>query len=222
LKVPGDWKQGSAAGTILRNVGLFSTFRVASGTPYTSCPAGDPTVLSPDFCGLSTGAFNESRLPTFKQLDLRLSKSFGPEGRFTGYLDARNALNFRNVLAVFAVTGRTDSPGEAAANWLADSADYANEATQSGAYQADGSINLGVGQSNPRANCGGWTDQSGSPAAPNCIYLIRAEERFGNGDHSFDLTEQKRASDALYRVVRGPQELTGPPRRVRLGLEVSF
>jgi hypothetical protein len=221
LRVPEDWKQGSLTGNILRNVGLFTTFRVASGTPYTSC-TGDESAISPDLCAGFLGSLNGSRLPTFKQVDLRLTKGFGPGGRFTGYLDARNLLNFRNVLAVFAVTGTTDSPFEAAANWRADSADYANEATQSGAYQVDGSINLGAGQSNPRANCAGWVDQGGSPAAPNCIYLIRAEERFGNGDHTFDLTEQKRASDALYRTVRGPQELTGPPRRVRLGLELDF
>jgi hypothetical protein len=224
LKIPGDWKQGSFTSSILQNVGLFTIFRVASGTPYTPCSGffSDASVLSPDVCPGSGEAFNQSRLPTFKQLDLRLTKSFGPDGRLTGYFDARNVLNFRNVLAVFAVTGTTDSPLEAAANWSADSADYANEADQSGAYQADGSINLGAGQTNPRASCAGWVDQGGSPAAPNCIYLIRAEERFGNGDHTFDLTEQKRASDALYRVIRGPQELTGPPRRVRLGVEVGF
>jgi TonB-dependent receptor-like protein len=221
LKVPGEWKQGTLAGTVLRNVGLFTTLRVASGTPYTAC-LGDVSVVSPDLCSPILAGINGSRLPTFKQLDLRLTKSFGPGGRFTGYLDARNVLNFRNVLAVFSGTGTTESPLEAAANWRADSADLANEAFESGAYQVDGSINLGAGQSNPRANCAGWVDQGGSPAAPNCIYLIRAEERFGNGDHTFDLTEQKRASDALYRVVRGPQELTGPPRRVRLGVEVSF
>jgi hypothetical protein len=221
LKVPAEWKQGTLAGTVLRNVGLFTTLRVASGTPYTAC-LGDVSVVSPDLCSPILAGINGSRLPTFKQLDLRLTKSFGPGGRFTGYLDARNVLNFRNVLAVFSGTGTTESPLEAAANWRADSADYANEAAESGAYQADGSINLGTGLTNPRANCAGWVDQGGSPAAPNCIYLIRAEERFGNGDHTFDLTEQKRASDALYRVVRGPQELTGPPRRVRLGVEVSF
>jgi hypothetical protein len=225
LNVPDDWKQGSTSGAILRSVGLFTTFRVASGTPYTSCPgfSGDASVLSPDLCtGISPGSLNKSRLPTFKQLDIRLTKRFGPGGRFTGYLDARNALNFRNVLAVFAVTGTTDSPLEADANWRADSADYANEATASSSYQANGSIDLGAGQSNPRAACGGWIDQGGTPASPNCIYLIRAEERFGNGDHVFDLAEQRRASDALYLVMRGTQEFTGPPRRVRVGLEVTF
>jgi hypothetical protein len=54
------------------------------------------------------------------------------------------------------------------------------------------------------------------------VYLIRAEERFGNGDHLFDLTEQRRASDALYLTALGRQELTGPGRRIRLGVEASF
>jgi hypothetical protein len=70
--------------------------------------------------------------------------------------------------------------------------------------------------------CATWSDAQGNPAAPNCVYLIRAEERFGNGDHVFDVAEQRRASDALYRTVRGEQELTGPPRQVRLGLELGF
>jgi hypothetical protein len=225
LKVPGNWKVGSVAGAILRNVGVFTTFRVASGTPYTSCSpfSGDDAVLSPELCStVLPEGINDSRLPTFKQLDFRLTKSFGPGGRFTGYLDARNLLNFKNVLAVFAVNGETSNPAEANANWVADSADLAGEATSSGKLLPDGSIDLGPGQSDPRLGCTTWADQAGNPAAPNCVYLIRAEERFGNGDHVFDLVEQRRASDALYRVVRGTQELTGPPRRVRVGLEVSF
>jgi hypothetical protein len=62
----------------------------------------------------------------------------------------------------------------------------------------------------------------GVPSSPNCVYLIRAEERFGNGDHIFDSAEQRRASDALYSLVRGVHNFTGAPRRVRLGLELNF
>jgi hypothetical protein len=225
LTIPEDWKQGSTAGAILGNVGIHTVFRVASGTPYTSCGpgSGNDFVMAPELCaGPLTEPINGSRLPTFKQLDLRLTKRFGPGGRFTGYIDARNALNFRNVLAVFAVTGTTSNPQEAAVNWAADSADLAFEAAASGALRSDGSIDLGEGDVDPRAGCSTWSDQAGSPAAPNCVYLIAAEERFGNGDHLFDVAEQRRASDALYRAVRGPQELTGPARRIRLGLEASF
>jgi hypothetical protein len=225
LSVPEQWKQGSAVGAVLRNIQVFTTFRFASGTAYTSCAtgSGNESTLSPEIClGPLTEPLNGARLPAFKQLDLRLTKSFGPGNRFTGYLDARNVLNFANVLAVFAVTGESNNPAEEQMNWAADSADLANEAQASGAFRGDGSIDLGEGQVNPRAGCGAWTDQAGTPAAPNCVYLIRAEERYGNGDHVFDVSEQKRASDALYRVVRGRQELTGPGRRIRLGVEASF
>lgn len=225
LSVPEQWKQGSAAGAILRNVRLMTTFRFASGTAYTRCTAGsgDESTLSPELClGPFPEPLNEGRLPAFKQLDLRLTRSFGPGHRLTGYLDARNLLNFASVLAVFAVTGGTSNPTEEQMNWAADSADLASEAQASGAFRGDGSIDLGEGQVNPSAGCGAWTDQAGTPAAPNCVYLIRAEERFGNGDHVFEVSEQRRASDALYQVVRGRQELTGPSRRIRLGLEASF
>jgi hypothetical protein len=225
LTVPGDWKRGSLPGAVLRDVGIFTVFRVASGTPYTRClpGLGDDGVLSPELCSsISSDGLNGSRLPTYKQLDFRLTKRFGPGGRFAGYLDARNLLNFRNVLAVFAVIGETSNPAEAVANWLADSADLANEASASGAHRTNGSIDLGEGLIDPRVGCSDWVDQAGTPAAPNCVYLIRAEERFGNGDHVFDLTEQRRASESLYQAVRGTQEFTGPPRRIRIGLELGF
>jgi hypothetical protein len=224
LSVPEHWKQGSTLGSILRSVQVLTAFRFASGTAYTRCipGSGDESTLSPDLCLGLIGPINEARLPAFKQLDLRLTKSFGPGHRFTGYLDVRNLLNFANVLGVFAVTGETTNPSEELMNWAADSADLANEAQGSGAFRGDGSIDLGEGQVDPRAGCGAWTDQAGNPAAPNCVYLIRAEERFGNGDHVFDLSEQRRASDALYQVVHGRQEFTGPSRRIRLGVEASF
>jgi hypothetical protein len=224
LTTPEDWKPGSLAGTILRNVGLYTQLRLASGTPYTRCSdLLDVIVLSPDVCfGALLDPINGERLPMFKQLDMRLTKRFGPGGRFTGYIDARNVLNFRNVLAVFAVNGSTSNPTEAAMNWASDSADVGSEAEANGRYRVDGSIDLGQALPDPRVTCATWTDQAGNPSAPNCVYLIRAEERFGNGDHVFDLAEQRRASEALYRVLRGPQELTGPPRRIRVGLEASF
>ena len=60
------------------------------------------------------------------------------------------------------------------------------------------------------------------PAAANCVYLIRAEERYGNGDHVYTVEEQTSAINALYDVGRGTQELYGAPRRARLGFEVNF
>ena len=57
---------------------------------------------------------------------------------------------------------------------------------------------------------------------PNCVYLQRTEQRYGDGDGIFTVSEQTRAVDALYNHIRGEQNFTGPERRVRLGVELSF
>ena len=100
-------------------------------------------------------------------------------------------------------------------------ADLATEAAASGALNGDGSIGLDFGGA-VASGCGDWVNQAGTPSAPNCVALIRSEERFGDGDHVFDLDEQHRASTALYNTVRGTHTFTGIPRRVRLGLELNF
>ena len=108
--------------------------------------------------------------------------------------------------------------------YAADSQDCAQEATTNQALLADGSVDLTFGVSgnpNPKASCGVWLTQGGLPAAPNCLSLIRAEERFGNGDHIFSVAEQARASDALYQTARGLSVLTGPPRRAPRALPLS-
>ena len=67
-----------------------------------------------------------------------------------------------------------------------------------------------------------WVTQDGEAAAPNCVYLVRAEERFGNGDGVFTLSEQRRASEALYYSGRSEANFAAAPRRLRLGLELNF
>jgi Carboxypeptidase regulatory-like domain/TonB-dependent Receptor Plug Domain len=227
LNFPNDWQQGSIVGSVLQNVGLFATFRYTSGTPYTRCEAGigDEDVVSGDTCNNRfPDPLNSSRLPSFKNLDLRLTKGFSLGGLdLTGYVEARNALNFKNIIQVFTTTGDVSNSGEEVKNFAADSADYANEADQSGALLPNGAMDLRFGgAADPRTGCGSWVDQAGNPAAPNCVALIRTEERYGNGDHLFDLAEQRRASDALYYTVRGIHNFTSSPRRMRLGVEVNF
>jgi outer membrane receptor for ferrienterochelin and colicin len=227
LNFPNDWRQGSALGSILENVGLFATFRYTSGTPYTPCTAGigDEDVVSGDTCNRTfPEPLNSSRLPAFKNLDLRLTKGFTVRGLdITGYLEARNALNFKNIIQVFTTTNDVINAREQAANFAADSSDYALEADRSGALLGDGSIDLSFnGATDPRTGCGAWLKQDGSPGAPNCVALIRTEERYGNGDHVFDVNEQRAASNALYDEVRGIHNFTSSPRRFRLGVELNF
>jgi outer membrane receptor for ferrienterochelin and colicin len=227
LSFPGDWKRGTVLGSVLQNVGLFTTFRYTSGLPYTPCAAGvgDEEVVSGNNCDrFFPEPLNSSRLPAFKNLDLRLTKAFAIRGLdITGYFEARNFLNFKNIVQVFTTSNDVTNAREEVQNFAADSADFRKEAVASGALLGDGSIDLSFGgASDPRTGCDAWRKQDGTAGAPNCVALIRAEERYGNGDHVFDLAEQRAASDALYNTVRGIHNFTASPRRFRLGFELNF
>ena len=54
------------------------------------------------------------------------------------------------------------------------------------------------------------------------MYLVRAEQRFGNGDGLYTTDEQTRAFNSYYGSFRNRNFFTDAPRRVRLGLEVNF
>jgi hypothetical protein len=234
LNFPEGWNQGTTVGTVLQNFGVLATFRYASGTPYTACPATIQNVgntASDGFGGSSCSGsaadqasdINDVRLPSLKQLDMRFTKGFSIRNLdLLAYVDARNILNLTNVLQVFQSTRDVRNGLEAATQWSADSSDFESEARQSGKYDA-GNIDLSFGgAADPRASCGGWVTSDGDPNPVNCVYLIRAEERFGDGDHIFTLEEQQRASMASYLTGRGHNSFYGAPRRVRLGFEINF
>ena len=107
-------------GNVLRNVNVFATFRYTSGTAYTKCGVSneEQSVLSIDILvRLFPEGINTQRLPAFKELNTRFTKSFGLGGLdMTGYLDVRNILNIKNVLQVFAVNGDTRNEEERAAH----------------------------------------------------------------------------------------------------------
>ena len=219
---PNQWNAGSTTGAILQNVGIFATFRVASGTAYTRCPVetGNESVLSTQVCARQfEGDVNGSRLPTFRNADLRVTKGFRFGGvDLTAYLDARNVFNFTNTTTVFAENNSIENAVELQETWSGDSAGYADEAIASNAYDPE---NGDMFLPTPGA-CGNWVTQDGEAAAPNCVYLVRAEERFGNGDGVFTQSEQRRASEAFYYSGRSEANFTAAPRRLRLGLELNF
>lgn len=223
--LPDGWKAGSVLGSILQNGGAWATFRFASGAPYTACAAfaGNEAVLSGEPCvGGFVGELNGQALPTTKQFDLKLARSFQVGStRITGYVDARNLFNFDNTNAVYATTGTTVSPAFEGQEWTSDSFDYANEAVANGVQQGNGSLDLQFGGAGA-GGCGTWITQDGRPNAANCVYLVRAEQRFGDGDGVFDLAEQRRASTALYTALNGSQLLTGPGRFIRVGFTVAL
>ncbi|MGH7658855.1 MAG: TonB-dependent receptor domain-containing protein, partial [Gemmatimonadales bacterium] len=224
LSAPGSLN--GTLGNIIRGATLHTLFRFSSGTAYTGCAPGfgDPLLLSNSFCsGLFSGEINGRRVPAIRQLDMRLAKRFEVGGRrLAMYLDFRNILDFRNVLQVFSLTGTTENDAGRNQVWASDSAGLANEASTNGLYDfASGDIDLRFGGV-AASGCGSWANTTGNLSVPNCVYLVRAEARFGDGNHVFNLAEQRRASQALFDARYGEQLLTGPGRRLRLGVEVGI
>jgi hypothetical protein len=135
----------------------------------------------------------------------------------TAYMDVRNLFNFRNVLQVFTTTNDVKNSVEHDEIIRGELQDYQNEAAANpNALLSNNDIDL-------KANsCATWVSSDLVASAPNCIYLQRTEQRYGDGDGIFTVSEQSRAVDALYNHIRGEQNFTGPERRVRLGVELSF
>jgi hypothetical protein len=217
-----------ALGGLLRRTGVYATFRYASGTSYTRCPLttpGDENVLSPELCAANLGTeVGAVQLPSLKMFDLRVSRGFALGGtELVAFADARNLLNLKTITKVFAQTGETRNDRERDQVRAGELNNYATEGDFNGVLLGDNSLDLSFGgASDPRSACGNWQDGFGSAQVPNCVYLINAEERFGDGDHIFTVAEQTRAVDAYYYVARGEQHFTAPGRRVRLGVEVRF
>ncbi len=226
-RTPAGWRAGTLVGTVAEGGSAALAFRVASGSSYRGCTnvLQNAAVLSGTGClAVPHDGVADARTPTVSTLDLRLTKAFDLRGTtLSFFLDARNLLGTENVVRVFSATGETESPLALDQWWRADSADFATEAVQNGAYGPDQAIDLTFGGApDPFAACGGWASANGQPAAPNCAYLIEAERRFGDGDGRFTLAEQRLASGAIYRTAYGRAQFLGPGRRVRVGVSLAL
>ncbi len=206
----------------LAHAELWAGFQLASGTSYLIChvPSVAPLTLSDEPCPAFTGvggiALTYERLPARKVLDLRFSKALGDTPyapRF--FIDARNLLNFRNVIRAV----RDSANGRVAREQFIQNGvgSVRDEAIVNSAYDAaTGAVDL----STPGI-CSAWITTQHDGGAPNCVALLRAEARYGNGDGIYTAEEQRTAVgaalDATYLT-----RLNGTPRRVRIGIEVGI
>ncbi len=197
----------------LRGTGALVSYRLMSG----SAQAVDPGFGPPTF----TGAVRVIGIPSWSSLDLRVAKSFTVGAQhLTAYVDARNLLDAADLFRAFS-SGNPDSFSLAEGTaWSNDSAQYGDEARRNGVYD-NGDMLLTFGGGG-RGGCGAWVTASNQPAPPNCAYLIVAEQRFGNGDGVFSLTEQRNASRAYFLTQYGHNAFTAPGRSVRVGAQVVF
>jgi hypothetical protein len=169
---------------------------------------------------------NSARLPTFKNVDMRFVKGFGlGRSQLNVYLDARNIFNFTNTLVQFVTTGDVVNEVDRDLNATRPNLDrFAQEGDANDALLDDGSLDLTFGDAQDRIQaCGSWLDQGSNSAPLNCAYMVRDEERWGNGDGIFSVEEQTRVSDALYYANgRGENFFYGQGARFRLGVEFNF
>jgi hypothetical protein len=213
LTLPNDWRQGTTLGNVLRDVSVFATFRVVSGLPYTRQVNQGSGTLAPrqgfGLIGTQQEPVNASTMPWIKNIDLRLNKGFRFGGTdWTLYADVRNALNFRNINALFVETGDVVNAEFRTQVLSGEFLNLQNEAANNSALRSGDAIDL--------ANCGTWANPV------NCVMLRRTEARFGDGNGTYSLDEQTRALNAYYDSFFGPQNLYGAPRHIRVGFEVNF
>jgi hypothetical protein len=83
----------------------------------------------------------------------------------------------------------------------------------------DGSVDVSFGGS-AASGCASWISPQGDGAAPNCVALVRAEERYGNGDGIYSPGEQEAAAGAWFDALAGI--FYDAPRRIRIGLEIGL
>jgi hypothetical protein len=224
LTFPSDYAQGSALGTILRDVSAFARVRVVSGLPFTKLsPAGNGVTT---FGGTNFGltaekdddVLNASELPWQQYVDLRVTKGFsiGPTN-WAFYADFRNLLNLTVTTGVFAETAdvvneeRFENVTSSELSRLEQDAGSARIVPIVKDGEALNAVNI--------RNCAGW---AGSGQEVDCVLLQRAEQRFGDGDGLYDDNEQLAALTAWYNVGSGVQTFYAAPRHIRLGLELSF
>ncbi|HMG18612.1 MAG TPA: hypothetical protein VK573_07800, partial [Gemmatimonadales bacterium] len=225
LQLPSDWRRGTMLGNVLRDVGVFATFRFSSGLPYTLIRNSGEGVIqgqSPlEFTNLEP--INSSTMPWFKNVDLRVTKSLRVGSLdWTVFAESKNLFNFRNVLNLFIETGDVVNADHRERYVSEQVAQLETEASDKGLLTTQGG-ETAVNLSSPGV-CAGWTARAvnGAGGPVDCVLLQRAEARFGDGDGFFTESEYSSAFNAWYNLQNAPDRFYGTGRRIRIGAEISF
>lgn len=196
------------ANAVLGQLSLFGTLRVGSGLPYTRLvndangQTGPPTRAG--LSGTPAEAINASRTPMEKRFDLRVVKGFNVLGKNARlFADFRNPLGFTNSDVVWMETGTVEN--KLFENDWIDS--YLTLSTWDGDTNIDDfNIKLESETTNP----------------VNQYMILKAEERFGDGDGVFTVAEQRKMLKDFYNLNNGVQYFRESNRYLRLGFELSF
>lgn len=205
LQLPGDYMAGTTAGAILNDLGVFAILAARSGQRFTKLEQIGRSALVPPSAGsLAESSFGGLEMPWQVEFDLRFSKGFGL-GRGLNlqlFVDWRNPFDIAVTRQVFAETGDT-SHGLAREVWV-------------GGALSDPGLD---GDSEIRD----FDIAAESPENPfNRYMLMRAEQRFGNGDGIYTVEEQEAAFGQDYEWFRGEYRLAPSNQSLRLGLRLAF
>ncbi len=205
LVLPPDYMAGTLAGAIFRDLGLFTVLSARSGQRFTKLEVLGRTNLAPPSSGeLAESSFAGLTMPWQFEFDFRLSKGFrlGRGLSLQAFVDWRNPFDIARTDFVFAETADSEH-SLAKQNWV-------NE-----------------GMSDPRLD--GDTDirdfdiaAESADNAFNTYMLMRAEQRFGNGDGVYTVEEQTRAFSQDWEWFRGQQVLKPSNQSLRLGVRLAF
>ena len=225
LQLPNDWHKGTTMGSIFRNFGAFAAFRFASGLPFTPLVPQEQGYTFSSLCGLACireGPINSITLPWFKNVDLRLTKGMHL-GRmdWTLFAEGRNIFNFKNVIDVFWETGDVTYDKYKQKFIDEQTALLTGEAGGAGILTATNAVDFTA----LNGGCAGWQGKNNgnfSSGPVDCVLLMRAEARYGNGDGVFTEQEYDAAFTGWYNLMNAPSRFYGPGRLIRVGLELTF
>ncbi|MGB5303387.1 MAG: TonB-dependent receptor [Gemmatimonadota bacterium] len=205
LQLPPDYMAGTTVGAIFRDLGVFTILYARSGQRFTKIEQIGRVGLAPPSGGnLVESSFGGLTMPWQVEFDIRISKGFnlGRGWNAQAFVDWRNPFDLARTDFVFRETGDT-SHELAKEIWVND------------------------GMSDPRLD--GDTDIRDFDIAAeshensyNTFMLMRAEQRFGNGDGIYTVEEQTRAFAQDWEYFRGEQRLAPSNQSLRLGLRLAF
>jgi hypothetical protein len=205
LVFPADFLEGSMAGAIFRDFGLFAILQVRSGQRFTKLKNSGGAALAPPTVGGDTdSSIGALETPWQTRIDLRFTKAFplGKGWSIQAFVDWRNPFDISATNRVFAETGNLVNE-KAQSDWLAGAlADV----------RLDGDPDIRD-----------FDIMAESPEIDfNKYMLLRAEERYGNGDGIFTVEEQELSFGQDWEAWRGRYLLVDSSQNLRLGLRIAF
>ena len=205
LVFPTDYLEGTTIGAIFRDFGVFAILMVRSGQRYTKLENnGWGAFAPPSVAGISESAIGALETPWQTRIDLRFTKSFplGKEWNIQAFVDWRNPFGFAATNRVFAETGNLVNE-RARNDWIV---------LATGDVMLDGDTEIRD-----------FDIMAESPEIDfNKYMLLRAEERYGNGDGIFTVEEQELSFGQDWEAWRGRYLLVDSNQNLRLGFRVAF